>query len=44
MKKFSLKPSILNIEILDNYENSPSNVSTSAVREGFNEVLIVEMN
>ena len=43
MKKSQLKPNILNIEVLDNDENSPSNVSTSAVHDGYNkEVFFVE--
>ena len=45
MKKSQLKPNILNIEVLDNDENSPSNVSTSAVHEGYNkEVFFVLKN
>ena len=45
MKKSSLKPNILNIEVLDNYGNSPSNVSTSAVHEGYNkEVLTLKID
>ena len=41
MKKSSLKPNILNIEVFDNHGNSPSNVSTSAVHEGYNKEVII---
>ena len=43
MKKSQLKPNILNIEVLDN-DDSPSNVSTSAVHEGYNKVFFVKKN
>ena len=43
MKKSQLKPNILNIEVLDN-DDSPSNVSTSAVHEGYNKVFFVKIN